>query len=175
MSTPSDTRFDRRDALGKSAYESFRDQTDIGYGTKWEDLPNGIQTEWRNVGVAVANTAKHFPEPALSAGDTETIQVLENFAGWELSSGDAARDAGNFQHDKLCRENADKLNAAANRLTQLAARVKELESTAERLTAIIDETEQRLGGLRQDEGYWDMICRVKSDAIRSAMKQEGKL
>lgn len=78
MSTPSDTRFDRRDALGKSAYKSFRDQTDIGQDTKWKDLPNGIKTEWRNVGEAVANTAKHFPEPALSAGSREAQLLASN-------------------------------------------------------------------------------------------------
>jgi cell division protein FtsB len=56
----------------------------------------------------------------------------------------------------------------------LRAEVKRLTSVVLRMKDTIDKTEETLGGLKQGEGYWDMVRRVV-DTASCAKKAEVEL
>ena len=53
------------------------------------------------------------------------------------------------------------------RMTAIFNRAARAEAKAFRLTGTIDKTEEMLGGLKQGEGYWDMVRRIVARAERA--------
>ena len=109
--------------------------------------------------------------PSGTPSDAELVAFLQDFAGWELAGGDAARDSGNAAADKVCRENADRINEAAARITALSAQVAELSDELERtrrnnqteasliesLGERAEKAEARIAELERDKAMLDWL------------------
>ena len=107
--------------------------------------------------------ARHFPEPALSAGDAELAEKLLRVRSYFSAYYPVLTNA----NLELRAVGLEVTQEAADRLTQLAARVKELEGDG----TMLDWLLSRDGNLLWlGEGRTITATR---DAIRSAMKQEG--
>jgi len=107
--------------------------------------------------------------------DAELVRFLQDFAGWELAGGDALRDSGNAAADKVCRENSDRINEAAARITALSAQVAELERDKARLDWLEADDYSSLKQKIDDAmGYWYSGAETYRAAIDAAMNRKTK-
>lgn len=94
---------------------------------------------------------------------TDAAVINKNF-GNELMQAEVARQ---LERELEEARRAEDAVIACHRAT-LTER-DQLRAECQKLRNIIDTTEQRLGGLREDEGYWDMLRRIshEADQLRS--------